>query len=144
MTTVSGNDQRHDAASGAYVATTAVTVDDNNSGSSIGNSDGVLDAGETLELAMTFRNQRHGDGVDARRGKLRIPSPWVTVLDSTYTLVQPECAANSTTSNNQVYFSGGGEYAGRDRAAAHVRHHEWRSNTWTTSCCASCTRRRMH
>ena len=88
---------------GAYVATTAVTIDDDNSGSSSGNSDGVLDAGETLELAVTFRNSGGGSAASPN-GKLRIPSPWVTVLDSTYSLSTLGAGA-STSSSNQVYFS---------------------------------------
>jgi uncharacterized repeat protein (TIGR01451 family) len=44
------------AAAGAHLAPISESIDDDGSGSSSGNGDGVLDAGETIELGLTVRN----------------------------------------------------------------------------------------
>jgi hypothetical protein len=68
-----------------YVHVQSMTLDDDSSGGTIGNADGVLDAGEIVALNVTFVN--HG-GASATNvsGILRIPNPGVAVLDSTYTV----------------------------------------------------------
>ncbi len=86
----------------AYVSAQSLTVDDNASGSSDGNADGVLDAGETLELAVTFKNTGTTTASNVT-GTLRIPSPWATVIDSTYT-VGTLGAGASTVVTNAVHF----------------------------------------
>jgi hypothetical protein len=69
-----------DTSGTAYPHVTSLTLDD-----AQGNGDGVLDAGETLDVDATFRN----DGASSAsgiNGILRTSSPWITVLDSVYTL----------------------------------------------------------
>jgi hypothetical protein len=87
----------------AYVRTTSLTVDDNGTGASSGNSDGVLDAGETLELSVGFSNSG-SVSTGAVTGVLRIPVGGVTVVDSTYSFSSLG-AGGSTVSTNQVYFA---------------------------------------
>jgi hypothetical protein len=89
--------------SAAYVRTQTVTLDDNSSGSSNGNSDGVLDAGETIEVTVGFNNSGTQSS-GSISGRLRIPSPSATVGDSTYSLSSIS-AGNTSTSTNQTRFS---------------------------------------
>jgi len=86
----------------AYVSAQSLTVDDDATAPSDGNADGVLDAGETLQLAITFKNTGTSTASGVT-GTLRIPSPWATVLDSTYT-VGTLGAGVSTVVTNAVHF----------------------------------------
>ncbi|MFQ5599136.1 MAG: C25 family cysteine peptidase, partial [Candidatus Krumholzibacteriia bacterium] len=74
-----------DASGVAYVHTQSLSLDDDQVGASFGNADGVLDAGETVELGVVFKNDgsQVASGVT---GVLRSDSPWATVQDSTYTV----------------------------------------------------------
>lgn len=88
---------------GAYVRNQSITVDDNATGASIGNSDGVLDAGETIELSAVFLNTGNATA-SSLTGRLRIQSPWATVQDSTYSL--SNISVNATRSfTNSVRFA---------------------------------------
>jgi hypothetical protein len=72
-------------AGGAYVHVQSVTLDDDATGGSAGNADGVLDAGEVLEVDLTAVN----DGPAAATGVagvLRVMSPHAVVTDSTFAL----------------------------------------------------------
>jgi len=86
-----------------YVRVQSLTLDDTPTAPSAGNADGVLDAGETFELSATFHNSGSGSATGVS-GKLRIPSPWATVLDSTYTLANMAAGATATATN-QVLFT---------------------------------------
>jgi len=87
-----------DATTGAYVHVTGMTLDDDGLGASIGNGDGALDSGETIELSVDFRNDGNlqANGVS---GVLRSLSPQLTVLDSIYSLgtIAASGTANTTT-----------------------------------------------
>jgi hypothetical protein len=85
-----------------YVRLQSLTLDDGPSVPSAGNADGVLDAGETFEVTATFHNSGSG-AANGVTGKLRIPSPWATVLDSTYSLANMASGATAT-STNQTWF----------------------------------------
>ena len=122
----------------AYVRVQTVTIEDNTTPPSTGNSDGVLDAGETIELTVTFQNSGSA-AANGVTGKLRIPRPYVTVLDSTYSLANMAAGATATATN-QVYFSVAGEHAGWQRAAADVREHAGREHV-PDVVNGSCTRR---
>ena len=87
----------------AYVSAQSLTIDDDTSGASHGNTDGVLDAGETLQLAITFKNTGTTTANNVT-GTLRIPSPWATVLDSTYTVGTLGAGATIVVTN-AVHFS---------------------------------------
>ncbi len=91
------------ATAGAYVSNQSLTVDDNLAGNSNGNSDGVIDAGETIELSGTFLNSGNASA-SSPSGKLRIPSAWASVGDSTYSL--SSISAGTTRSfTNSVRFT---------------------------------------
>ena len=87
---------------GAYVSTQSLTIDDNGSGASNGNSDGVLDAGETIELSATFVNSGNASATTPS-GKLRIQSPWATVTDSTYSLASIGAGMTGSFSNAVIF-----------------------------------------
>jgi hypothetical protein len=70
---------------GAYVSVQSLTVDDNSSGLSNGNSDGVIDAGESIELSATFGNTGNASATTPS-GIFRVPTVWASVPDSTYAL----------------------------------------------------------
>ena len=72
-----------DAAAGPYVHVTGLAVDDDDPGSTAGNGDGFLNAGETLTFAATLTNSGTGTANNLT-GVLRCASPWVTMMDSTY------------------------------------------------------------
>jgi len=68
--------------SGAYVSYASMTVDDNTSGGSFGNADGVVDAGETIDMTVSVVNT----GVSTSGNVtlvLRCSAPGVSVTDST-------------------------------------------------------------
>jgi len=83
---------------GAYVSTQTLTLDDNLSGASNGNSDGVLDAGETIELSASFLNSGNASATTPS-GVLRVPTVWATVGDSTYSLATIGAGGTASFSN---------------------------------------------
>ncbi|MGD8396371.1 MAG: FG-GAP-like repeat-containing protein, partial [Candidatus Eiseniibacteriota bacterium] len=62
------------AASGAYASIQEVVIDDDASGASAGDGDGLVDAGETVELEVTVRNTG-GAGLSGATGTLSIDDP---------------------------------------------------------------------
>jgi hypothetical protein len=82
------NLSRHESAitvtpsGGAYVSFASHTVDDNTSGGSFGNSDGVIDAGETIDMVLSVKNTG-GASTGTVSVVLRSSSPGVTIADST-------------------------------------------------------------
>jgi hypothetical protein len=74
-----------DDTSGPYVHATDLTLDDDDAGSSAGNGDGFIDAGETITIGATFTNDGTGTANNLT-GVLRCNSPWASVTDSVYTL----------------------------------------------------------
>jgi hypothetical protein len=92
-----------DTSSGAYVHVQSTTLDDDTDGTTSGNSDAVLDAGETVALDVVFANDGSADAA-AIGGVLRIDSPWVTVGDSSYSTGAIVSGATAT-SNGQLVFS---------------------------------------
>ena len=87
---------------GPYVSVQSLSLSDDNSGASLGNSDGVLDAGETIELTVTFTNSGNSTA-STLTGKLRIPSPNATVLDSTYSLANISPGGTATATLQVVF-----------------------------------------
>jgi len=88
---------------GPYVRVQSVTVDDNSSGNSNGNSDGVIDAGERIELTTVLHNSGSSSS-GTLSGRLRILASPVTIHDSTYS-ASSISAGNTATSTNQVNFT---------------------------------------
>lgn len=82
MTTYSGM-LSVDTSNGAYVHVRSATLDDDTDGTTSGNADAVLDAGETVGFDVLLANDGSADAADIS-GVLRIDSPWVTVDDSSY------------------------------------------------------------
>ncbi len=88
---------------GSYVTYSALTIDDDNAGKSLGNGNGFLDPGEIIELGMTLKNA--GDllatGVTA---VLYTEDPFITIIDSsqTYGDIAP---GDSAVSLNPFVFS---------------------------------------
>ncbi len=68
------------AAAGAYVNYASVTVDDNTSGGSFGNANGVVDAGETIDLTLSLINTG-GAATGNVSLVLRCANPMVTIPD---------------------------------------------------------------
>ncbi|MCI0453346.1 MAG: hypothetical protein L0Z51_13375, partial [Candidatus Latescibacteria bacterium] len=69
--------------SAAYVAITGIALDDDNAGGTLGNGDGKIDGGETVDLAFTVRNQGGAATVGVVDAVLRTSDPGVVLLDST-------------------------------------------------------------
>jgi hypothetical protein len=67
---------------GAYCRVSSMTIDDDGAGGTIGNGNGIIEAGETVDFALTIQNT----GTVATSGTLsvrfRSPTPGVTVIDS--------------------------------------------------------------
>ena len=87
---------------GPYVHVPAHIVHDSGAMPIAGNGDGVLDAGETVQLDLVAVNAG-GGAVAATSGVLRIVSPWVTMVDSTFALV-PVAAGDTAVAAGQVAF----------------------------------------
>lgn len=58
-----------------------ITVDDNNSGSSIGNSNGLVNAGERIELSFALRNTTAA-AINNLSGTISCSSPFVSISNS--------------------------------------------------------------
>jgi len=67
---------------GAYIAINNITIDDNNSGGTSGNSNGVIEAGETVDLGFVLKNNGTATSGTVTT-VLRSTDPGVTVTDST-------------------------------------------------------------
>ena len=67
---------------GTYVNLSSVAVDDDQSGGTFGNGDGVIDAGETIDFALELTNSG-GTASGNVTATLRCDDPLVTVVDST-------------------------------------------------------------
>lgn len=67
-----------DATGGLYYSSSA--IDDNNSGSSVGNSNGVTNSGETIELSVTIRNS-HSSSLTVS-GTASSTDPWLSFSQS--------------------------------------------------------------
>jgi hypothetical protein len=65
----------------ALVVIETFTIDDDDSGGSSGNSDGRVDAGETIESPVSLRNVGLNPATDVS-GTLRTADPYVTLIDS--------------------------------------------------------------
>jgi len=85
---------------GAYVAINAMTLDDDNAGGTSGNGDGIIDGGETVDIAFSLRNT----GTAAANNvtvTLRSLDPAVTLLDST-AAAGPIAAGGTATATGGV------------------------------------------
>ena len=69
------------SSSGPLLVVTDLEIDDDQAGGSIGNSDGLIDAGETVEIRITLGNIGQGTAVGAS-GVLRSDDSSVVILDS--------------------------------------------------------------
>jgi len=85
---------------GVYLAMDGITIDDDNLGASVGNGDGVIDYGETIELTVALRNMGLTDAADVV-GTLSSISPYVSMIMGTadYGGIPSE----STVLNSQPY-----------------------------------------
>jgi hypothetical protein len=70
------------AAAGAMPVVESLTVDDDNLGGTVGNGDGVIDAGETIDLTPAVRN-KGGAAAPSLTGTLTSINSGVTVTDAT-------------------------------------------------------------
>jgi hypothetical protein len=68
-------------ASDALVMIESAAIDDDNTGQSQGDSDGLADAGETLEALISIENIGSGAAIDVQ-GILTTNDPHITILDS--------------------------------------------------------------
>lgn len=87
---------------GPYVSVQSLSFSDDSSGLSNGNADGVLDAGETLELSGTFYNSGSSTASGVT-GVLRIASAYATLVDSTYTLGTITSGGTGTATNQLLF-----------------------------------------
>jgi hypothetical protein len=109
--TVSGQNMRTLQASIAvvpqaapYLHVTALGLDDDATGGSLGNADGKLDAGETFEADLTGTNDGPSSATSVT-GVLRIASSWATVADSAFVLGNVGGSGASAQSNHEVRFT---------------------------------------
>ncbi|HEX6790585.1 MAG TPA: C25 family cysteine peptidase [Candidatus Krumholzibacteria bacterium] len=99
VTVTATNMKRYDgvitvnAAAGAMPVVESMTVDDDNTGGTLGNSDGVIDAGEIVDLRPSVRN-RGGSTSPALTATLALLTPSATLLDNTAAV--PSLAAGAT------------------------------------------------
>jgi hypothetical protein len=86
------------AAAGPLLVEGTVAVDDDNSGGTSGNGDGVLDSGETVDLTVPVRNTG-GTSSSSVTGKLTTTSPAVTMITSgvTYGTIAAGATVNGAT-----------------------------------------------
>jgi hypothetical protein len=84
-------------------------VDDNTSGGSFGNSDGVIDAGETIDMTISLTNSG-GSGASDVSLVLRCSHPNVTVVDST-SWVGPIGSAATVAAADPVRVAFDGDFA---------------------------------
>ncbi len=88
------------AASGAHVYLTSVAIDDDASGSSVGNGNGECEAGETIELDITARN---GGSASAASVTATLTSVDGYVLIEDDTAVLGTIAASGTASSDAAF-----------------------------------------
>lgn len=82
---------------GVYLALGEITIDDDNSGASSGNGNGVIDFGETIELTVALRNMGLS-GADNVMAMLGSSSGYVTVVSApgAYGAIPSEGTATNT------------------------------------------------
>lgn len=73
------------ATPGSYLALDGTVVDDDSAGGTFGNGDGVIDAGETVDLTPQVHNTGDATSLPATL-TLSTVSPYVTLIDSTATV----------------------------------------------------------
>ena len=80
---------------GAYIAINSITIDDDNASGTSGNGNGIIEAGETVDLGFSLRN--NGTATSGTVSvTLRDNDPAVTVTDSTATGGTIASGANGT------------------------------------------------
>ncbi len=97
---------------GAYLRTAGVTVDDDSTGASLGNGDGVIDAGERVELWVDVNNAGSTSS-GAVTLRLRSVSTFVTIVDSISGT--PALAPGATTTSTSPFVVDFGSFAPDER-----------------------------
>ncbi len=114
---------------GAYLRVAAVTVDDDSTGASLGNGDGVIDAGERVELSVDMTNS----GATASGSvtlRLRSSSAFVTIVDSISGA--PALSPGATTPANSPFVVDFGKFAPDERVTDFTVVAEYAGQTlWT-------------
>ena len=94
------------AGTGAYVTLNSMTIDDDNSGGTSGNGNGVIEAGERVDLGLQFKNTGTSSTSGTLTVRLRSNDAGVTINDSTANLVTLAAGATATaTSGVRATFS---------------------------------------
>ncbi len=81
----------------------SLTVDDDQSGGTFGNGDGIIDAGETIDFTLELTNTG-GTSSGNVTAKFRCDDALATVLDSTATFGVIGTSSNVAASDRSVYF----------------------------------------
>ncbi len=87
-----------DPSAGAYVNFASLTVDDDQSGGTFGNGDGIIDAGETIDFTLELTNTGGASSGNVT-AKFRCDDALATVLDSTATFGVIGSGSNATASD---------------------------------------------
>ncbi|HEU4365187.1 MAG TPA: C25 family cysteine peptidase, partial [Candidatus Krumholzibacteria bacterium] len=74
------------AGTGPYVMLNSVTIDDDAAGGTSGNGNGVIEAGETVDFALAFKNTGTSSTTGSLTVRLRSNDAGITVVDSTANL----------------------------------------------------------
>ena len=90
------------APSGPYVSLYAHVVDDDTSGGSSGNDDGLVNAGETIELTIELKNAGDATATDVWAG-LTTAHPNITITPGTNTQAYGDIAAGSSATSQGSY-----------------------------------------
>lgn len=81
-----------------YVHLKSIAIDDDSTGASLGNGDGVVDAGETIEIFGSFMNIGNLNAYDIS-AKAQAISPWITILQDSIEIDSVQVGSTSLSNN---------------------------------------------
>lgn len=84
-----------------FVHISGITIDDDSSGSSLGNNNGIADAGETVEISANFINTGSIDAYDIS-GAVQVSNFWITVLQDSFFIDTVKTSGTYSSNNNIV------------------------------------------
>ncbi|HXV14504.1 MAG TPA: C25 family cysteine peptidase, partial [Candidatus Krumholzibacteria bacterium] len=116
---------------GAYLRVSSVAIDDDNVNGTVGNNNDIVEAGETVDFALTIQNTGTATTSGTLSVRFRSSTPGVTVIDSLANIGGSIAAGNSVvaTSGPRVVFASSMTDEAVAAFVAHIRVnsvHTWR------------------